>query len=181
MSKTAHKKQQLIELAKSGAKRPVRQSKIGNALHSYAGKSNGSYDEAFDKEIRALRPDWFLNLRKQVNQQELLDLAKSGAGRPQYKSKLDNTLCYYTCLSSGSYDEAFDKEIRALRPDWFKKSRVAQKKEQLIELAKSGAERPYSGLGQALASYVCRCHTSYDEAFEKEIKGLRPDWFRKKT
>jgi hypothetical protein len=56
---STNKKQELIALAKSGAKRPSQKSPLGGVLSNYTSKSSSSYDPDFDKEIRTLRPDWF--------------------------------------------------------------------------------------------------------------------------
>lgn len=53
------KKEELILLAKSGEKRPDFRTRLGKALCHYTNKSNGSYDEQFDKEIKQIRINWF--------------------------------------------------------------------------------------------------------------------------
>jgi hypothetical protein len=113
-------KAKLLELARSGAKRPAQRSTLGRVLGAYMTKSGSGYDEDFDKEIKALRPDWFNDTRVAQNKAELVKLAKSGVDRPVHKSTLGSVLNSYVSKSHKSYDEDFDKEIRVLRPDWFK-------------------------------------------------------------
>lgn len=52
-------KRKLIELAKSGARKPFTTTKFGYSLTNYTNKNNRCYDPIFDAEIRRLRPDWF--------------------------------------------------------------------------------------------------------------------------
>lgn len=58
--------------------------------------------------------------------------------------------------------------------------KTAQKKEQLIALAKSNSARPRMSdeLGQALNNYTSKASHSYDPDFSNTIRELRPDWFR---
>jgi hypothetical protein len=167
-------KQELIALAKSGAKRPSCKTKLGRCLRSYTNKGS-SYDKDFDKLIRSLRHDWFINQSEKANakKQELIRLAKSGAKRPSRKTNLGQCLCHYT-HKGNSYDKDFDKLIRSLRPDWFNK--IYFKKQELIKLAKSGAKKPdrNSKIGDRLRSYLRN-----DKEFAKLIRSLRPDWFKK--
>jgi len=54
---------------------------------------------------------------------------------------------------------------------------AAEKKQQLLKLARSGAEKPgkKERLGMALRRY---CHDNgYDADFDNLIRGLRPEWF----
>jgi superfamily II DNA or RNA helicase len=182
-TKVAQHKVKLLELARSGADRPASRSKLCLILNNYMTKNGRSYDEDFAKEIRALRLDWFNDTRVVQNKAELVKLAKSGADRPAGRSKLGGVLGDYMKKSGSGYDEDFDKEIKALRPDWFNDTRVAQNKAELVKLAKSGVDRPVhkSTLGSVLSSYVSKSHKSYDEDFDKEIRVLRPDWFKAKA
>ena len=113
-------KKLLLEMAKNGKDKPSCKTKLGWALYNYTYKSSGSYDPVFDKQIRKLRPDWFVSTSKQ-NKKLLLEIAKNGKDKPSRKTKLGGVLYNYTYKSSDSYDPVFDKQIRKLRPDWFKK------------------------------------------------------------
>ena len=136
------KRKELLELAKSGSKRPnsiaknQKERKLGRALTSYTCKSSGSHDPVFDKKIHRLRPDWFINTAN-LNKEELLKLAKSGAKRPsctaedQKERKLGKALSSYMSKSHGSYDPIFDKKIQELRPDWFINTANLRKEELL--------------------------------------------------
>lgn len=61
-------------------------------------------------------------------------------------------------------DREFAKELRRLRPDWFKN--------KLLDLAKNGNPRPKKPVTDFLAKYV-----AYDPDFGKTIRKIRPDWF----
>jgi hypothetical protein len=170
------KKAQLIALAKSGAKRPDSDTtQLGRAISHYTRESSASYDPEFDKTIRLLRPDWFINT-SELRKHELLQLAKSNVSRlPQ---KYLKRFGYYTNVRSPYYDAKFVLEVRKIRPDWFIKP-TAIAKSQLITLAKSSAKRPQKGdpLAGRLSSYVCKTSDTYDPEFDKTIRLLRPDWF----
>jgi len=190
--KPGKNKKELLELAKSGAKRPSRTEKLGSVLASYTCKSACSYDPVFDKRIRELRPDWFRKRKPGKNKKELLELARSGAKRPSNMAKdpeerrLGNALINYISKNR-TCDPIFDKKIRKLRPDWFINT-ADLRKEELLKLAKSGAKRPSRTakdpeerkLGQVLHSYLDKSHGSYDPVFDKKIRRLRPDWFRRR-
>ena len=119
-------RQKLIAIAKSGAKRPSKKTKEGQALCNYARKVSSCYYHVFDKIIRKLRPDWFESTSI-IMRQKLIAIAKSGAKRPHHKTKDGRALDNYTRKSSTSYCEKFDRLIRKLRPDWFRKKRTFAK------------------------------------------------------
>ena len=76
------KKDQLIEIAKNGDKRPNnRKHQLGKALSRYTNKNNKeSYDHEFDKKIQQLRPDWFEN-KAQIKKDQLIEMARNGDQR----------------------------------------------------------------------------------------------------
>ena len=119
-------KQKLIAIAKSGFKKPSRKTKEGQALYNYTRKVSSCYCHVFDKIIRKLRPDWFESTSI-IMRQKLIAIAKSGAKRPHHKTKDGQALSNYTRKSSISYCEKFDRLIRKLRPDWFRKKRTFAK------------------------------------------------------
>jgi len=187
------KKETLFKLVKSGAKRPSLHSKneeerkLGWALVSYTNKSKGCYDPDFNKKIRKLGPDWFESTAD-INKAKLLKLARSGAKRPNKRTnKLGGVLGNYTNKNQECYDPVFDKKIRELRPDWFENTSDLNK-EKLLKLAKSGAKRPNDRakdeeegkLGHAIYNYTGKKSKSYDPVFDRKVRQLRPDWFRRK-
>ena len=116
-------------MANNGEAKPSQKTKIGQSLVSYISKSSQIYDPVFSKSIRDLRPDWFLSKKEAINQkkQKLIQIARNGEARPSQKTKEGITLSRYTNKLRSSYCEKFDKTIRKLRPDWFRKKRTLAK------------------------------------------------------
>jgi hypothetical protein len=179
---TAENKLILLEMARNGEGKPKQGHYLYNAIGIYTNKNNASYyDPVFDKQIRKLRPDWFIH-NVEENKKKLLLMAKNGENRPS--KTLRQNLYNYTNKRKGGYDPVFDEQIRKLRPDWFVFSPqiVKQNKEKLLEMAKNGEDRPSSKnhpLGKILIHYTRledRNHC-YDHNFDKQIKKLAPHWF----
>lgn len=179
------KKEELIELAKSGSKKPPKDSVLGRALRSYTYIEAKPYDPKFNKLIRKLRPDWFPKFREtsNKNKKEIIRLARKGADRPnQKKSHLGRALTNYTNKTSSTYDSKFTQLIKKLRPDWFESAQkiTDQNKKEIIKIAKSGQDRPNQKkhpLGRPLCRYTQNSCKQYDPKFDKLIRKLRPDWF----
>jgi hypothetical protein len=180
------KKAELKAMALRGEPRPAAQGKnkhpLGRALRDYTHPSSKSYDPVFTAEIKALRPDWFVDT-VMLKKTELKAMAMRGEPRPSAgpnnKHPLGRALCNYTHLSSKSYDPVFDREIRALRPDWFVDT-VMLKKTELKAMALRGEPRPNQKkhpLGTVLCEYTNPGSNMYDPVFDQEIRALRPDWF----
>lgn len=62
------------------------------------------------------------------NKQGLLKMARNKEPKPHYKTKLGRALERYIYESSKSHDSNFDKKIRALAPQWFRKRRKKQRR-----------------------------------------------------
>jgi len=173
MSKS--KKELLLEVAAGGQPRP-----ISNLLRTCTCRSSAAYDFDFDKKIRKMRPDWFASSADE-NKKKLLEVAKKGEPRPVIKKHpLGQALCSYTCKSSTAYDEVFAAEIRRRQPRWFA-DKAAEKKGGLLKMAQGDEPRPAAKkhpLGIPLNTYISKSHSSYDSAFDAEIRRLRPDWFK---
>ncbi|MFA5767055.1 MAG: hypothetical protein WC919_03980 [Candidatus Paceibacterota bacterium] len=188
-------KSKIIKLAKSGARRPVKytnrpseEQRLGVALSCYIYKKTNMYDPVFERMIRKLRPDWFIK-QSEKNKSALIKLARSGASKPKYlrvKNDLGSALRRYTNPDDdGSYDPKFDKLIRSLRQDWFVNA-VIENKQELLRLAKDGADRPIRSVGcsvrekelaSRLWSYTAKSQKAYDQDFDRYIRKVRPDWF----
>jgi hypothetical protein len=118
-----HKKQELLKIAQRGENKPsIASHRLGHSLHAYVNHSNRSYDPDFTRQIKKLRPDWLISKSDTANKkkQELLKIATSGKNRPIARSWLGRGLIKYTLKSQNSYDPVFHKQIKKLRPDWFK-------------------------------------------------------------
>jgi len=188
------KKQQLLEMARNGEPKPNSDDKLFQAFHNYTNPNGNSYDANFKKKISKVRPEWLVSQsdRASDKKEQLLEMARNGEPRPSYETHpLGRVLGFYTRNSKSNhcYDSVFNKKIRKLRPDWFvSQSEFAQeKKEQLLEMARNGDPRPAQvkhPLGVVLTFYTTRRkfgRSTYDAAFDKKIRNLRPDWFMSQT
>lgn len=115
----AENKKILLEMAKKGEQKPLRDNKYGKVLHHYIGQNERTYDPVFTAEIKKLAPNWFIDTAAE-NKEILLEMAKSGETRPNVKGKLGSALHHYNGSGKSSYDPVFDAEIRKLAPHWFK-------------------------------------------------------------
>lgn len=115
------------------------------------------------------------------HKEALINLAKSGALRPR-DLRVAARLSGYIGINSSSYDPQFAAKIRSIRPDWFEGAghRVGGVKSELLNLAKSGADRPSQrsgNMGKKLSAYLCKGHKSYDPDFHEVLKSVAPKWF----
>lgn len=170
------KKKKLINLAKSGKPRPKFKTELGKFLGEHTTKKDLK-DQEFSKQIRKLRPDWFIT-NAEINKQKLLKIAKSGAEKPPQRTRMGMLLYSYVRRSNNS---EFKKKLKKIRPDWFvTRSDIANiKKKKLLVMAKKGYKRKYDSLGRCLSNYISKGTGNYDPVFARQIKKLRPDWFRK--
>lgn len=184
----AHAKREiLLDIARSGQPKPKIATPLGMALWDYTHKKkNGSYNELFDKEIRRLRPDWFIYINTAIaKRKELLAMAKNGEARPHRRTLLGKALAEYINKTSESYNADFAETIKTTRPDWFqspaqRSSNKKKRKQKLLQMAQSGEPKPIIGkhpLGGVLKNYCCKSSIQYDSAFDSRIRNLRPDWF----
>jgi superfamily II DNA or RNA helicase len=171
----AVKKETLLRMAKNGYQKPPENSPLYTALHmSYTRSVSNSFDPEFNKEIRKLRPEWFVNTAD-ANKKELLKLASEGAQKPHRETSLGSALKTYTCSSSKIFDAEFNKEIRELRPEWFKNNNNSlENKKLFLQLAKNGDQKPKRGTprGNALHNYTSPKSDSFDPEFNKEIREI---------
>jgi len=117
------------------------------------------------------------------NKKLLLKIAKSLKPRPKKETKLGQALNSYTNKNHTSYDEVFTKKVKELSPYWFRETKIAAIKKDLIDLAKSGDDKPSkkTRLGNWLAVITNESSDHYDKKFFNLIKNTRPDWFVVKT
>jgi hypothetical protein len=168
-------KQRLIDMANKGKPRPHQNTYLGMTLTSY---TSMSFHSEFIKDIKKLRPDWFLVETIIQRKKELLDMARKGDPKPNWKTVLGQAFGKYTTETSVLYDLVFTKNMRKIKPDWLlpRHMQIAnQKKQTLLEMAKRGDPRPIQKkhpLGGCLSNY-----TRNDPVFNKKIRKNRPDWF----
>jgi hypothetical protein len=191
-------KDELLNLAKSGAKRPnirskdPKERKLGQAFDSYYRRTSKAYDPEFIKKIKAIAPEWLIykTPRVEENIRKLLEIAKSGGQRPSWMSsdpevrRLANALTSYMRVDSTTYRKDFANQLRKLRPEWFIDILVAKHKKRILEIAKGGEKRPRYNAGPeerrlavALALYIDKSGNSYDKEFDEMLRKMRPDWF----
>jgi hypothetical protein len=115
------KKQPLLEMAKSGEQRPSQKTKLGQSLSNYIRTTSSSYDPGFTKQIKELAPHWFINQNPNDKKKQLLEIAKKGEERPNWKSKLGQNLRSYINDNYKCYDPDFTKQIKELAPHWLKR------------------------------------------------------------
>jgi chorismate mutase len=185
LSLTSKYKIELIKIAKNKkSKKPRTTCKLGNALRNYLYKDSKTYDHSFYKKIKFLRPDWVVNETVE-NKKLLLRMAKNKKEKPNWAScKLGRVLRSYTRPRSGCFDDFFFNKIKKIAPHWFVSS-IDRNKKELLKLAKNKkSKRPGvdCASGRALRRYQYTAHYKSNKAtvkFVKQIKKLRPDWFRK--
>lgn len=179
-------KQNIISMAKKGDKKPKKGHPYYVKLINYTNPDNSSYDETFTFELKKANQEWVLRQDDISSQKklQLLQMAENGEPRPNKKTHpLGTALGTYTNKSQVGFDPAFNKQIRKLAPQWFiSRSEIANgKKQQLLEMARSGQPRPHyynHPLGKVLCEYTSPLKSSHDKQFTKKIRQLRPDWFK---
>ncbi len=196
---TDETKQELLALATSGARRPRSANRRNNTtvprheallarkLYNYTVEGRGTcYDAAFHAKLRETRPDWFDRNDADDKKALLLRMAAEGKPKPTRSSKdveekrMAMALYNYCYEASNVYDAAFVARLEALRPEWLRRVRNWDdaNKEQLRQLAKSGAPKPgwNTTMGRALRRVVKPTSRRYSPEFAAEIQKLRPDW-----
>lgn len=116
------KKERLLRTAREGGARPSGRTKIGKSLCEYTSVKSSTHDPAFAKEIRRIRPDWFVT-RSQAAQRKkrtILDMARRGEPRPTHETPLGQALYRYSSPKSDCHDPLFAKKAKRLAPHWFK-------------------------------------------------------------
>ncbi len=177
---SSEKKRELLAMAKRGEPRPVWGIHVlSRPLSRYTNKKNNTYDFKFNKQIRKLAPQWFIDTVAE-NKKQLIAMAKRGEPRPNGKThSLGHTLCNYINKHGSTYEPKFDKLIRKLAPHWFVNT-ADEKKKQLLAMAKKGGSRPIKAkhpLAEMLIVYTNKTKNCYDPKFDKEIRQLAPHWF----
>ena len=127
-------KEEILALALSGVKRPVRKhagsaelERLAEAIERFTSPSQHAYDAEFTAKLKLIRPDWFRDTKLELMQQrdendkkKFIEMAASGAKRPSIKEqpKLARRL-----LRLINKDKEFHRQITAANPTWVGKSR----------------------------------------------------------
>jgi hypothetical protein len=172
-------KKQLLEMAKKGLPRPKHNSKLGSLLSTYTLKSCKMYDAEFATQINTLRPDWFISQSDRVRQkkQKFLRMARNGEDKSKLSKKEKTQFGQYVTPNGRSYDPTFMEQMKIVGPIWFV-GKVEKNKQQLLEMAKNGEDKPKSGepLASEFRIYTRERYSYYCSDFTKEIKKLAPEW-----
>jgi len=183
--KISNNKKILLSMAREKRSRPHYKTSLYAYLKSCTNKNNPLYDGEFSKNIRSLRPDWFVTKQSITKQKKdyLIMLAKKNKPRPNHLNKIYRDFCSYTNKRNKAYDEKFSNLVRKIRPDWFftRSDLSAIKKQSIVKLAKQGKNKPSrkNVLGIAIKNYCSKSSPAYDKKFFTLIKKLKPDWFKK--
>lgn len=178
--------EELFEMARNGKPKPIAaKDPLGNVIVTYTCPSQPMYDPIFAKKIKRLRPDWYTTITAN-NKKELFRMVRNGedkprSGRRRPETRLGNSLLRYINPNSTVYDPILVAEIKKLRPDWLVTA-ISINKKELLKMAKNEENRPICiihPLGRLLVNYTNPNHGCYDPEFSKEIRELRPNWFRR--
>lgn len=116
------KKRIILKMAMECKEKPKQKTMLGNALIRYITKSYLTYDVEFDLEVKRLAPQWFMYFERCAEKrQEILEIARKGGERPNWKTELGICLIGSTSKSSCYYNLNFDVELRGLVPHWFRR------------------------------------------------------------
>lgn len=180
-------KRQLLHLASIGRPCPAAISIdrdvafLGEWLGRLVDAKSPHYDPLFVSDLRKYSDDWVKSSYR--NKETLLQMARNGMPRPT-DAVMKNALGSYTKKSSGSYDAAFDGELRRIAPSWFMDT-ASHNKHILLQMAQAGMPRPSKSkefdircLDQALARYTRSYKSSYDADFDGMVRSMAPHWFK---
>jgi AraC-like DNA-binding protein len=127
-------KEEILTLASSGAKRPVRKhadsaemERLAEAIERFTSPSQHAYDAEFTTKLKLIRPDWFRDTKLEIMQRrdeedkkKFIEMAASGAKRPPIKEQPKLARRLYKLINA---DEEFHRQIAAANPTWVGKSR----------------------------------------------------------
>ncbi|MFA5767620.1 MAG: hypothetical protein WC919_06885 [Candidatus Paceibacterota bacterium] len=179
-----------LERAHSGGPRP--QPRTGDLRETAMNSQVNWHREIFE----AIRPDWFdpdMEERVAKIKVEVLLLAQSGAKRPVRRyadspelERLAEAIDRFTAPSQHAYDAEFTDKLRAIRPDWFRdtkleimRQRDEDAKKMFLAMATSGANRPPIKGQRKLARLLSRLINT-DKEFHRQITEANPKWVGKK-
>jgi superfamily II DNA or RNA helicase len=184
---------ELLRMARAGDPRPsgsskdVRERRLGGELLRYTRPRSNAYQPSFDREIRMVSPQWFVDAKIDYEQmkRDLLEMAKAGKRRPSSNAKdpgerrIANALSTLIREKSQRFDPMFAKKLYELDPRWkFDGSVATRRKRELLDMARSGIPLPGLGgsrLGRALKKYTTPNGKCFDAEFANEIRRHVPN------
>ena len=176
----------VFKLARSGGSRP--QAKAGDPFATaMCSQVHWHRDELFK-----IRPDWYdPDMADRVIQikEEILAYASSGGKRPHRKSakneeeqRFAEAIERFTSPSQHAYDAEFTTKLKAIRPDWFRdtKLELAQQRDEedkkiFLEMAANGAKRPSIKEHPKLARRLQKL-LNKDKEFHQQITAANSTW-----
>jgi hypothetical protein len=191
LSRVGTKSQSFQEFCNDASVKAILDELVVQGPREYLRILSGYKAEKLDSAIR----EWVEREHSStITKQKLIKMAKNGEKKPRItlvnegERRLGWKLNAYMKQYSDSYDKDFSDYITQLRPDWFVDA-VAIKKNELLEMAKAGKNRPNcyykssvgGSLDAVLRNYTDENNRSYDQIFTDNIKKLRPDWFIKSS
>lgn len=164
----------LVQWAKLGRPKPSRfaddlQWDLANCLYASCNTKGVMYDKAFDRQIHDLRPDWFeppFVRARRLAQTIALEEAELGFPKPENLSNL---------IKHGGV--AFEKELKKLRPEWFRSPRFDEKKLRQTKQRILTKVRAFKLVDHAERQFMYRCNQKdtylYDPVFLKIVAKYR--------
>jgi len=166
-------KKKLLEMARNGASRPKSKTKLGDRLCRYSSPCS-SYDDVFTKELRSIRPDWFDDTDRGLDNLEvLLSLDKRPNGRSEdpEEARLGRAIQNMKI----NRPELFNK-LKKAKPHWFIDDQSFANLKVLLllkERPSAKSKNPeHARLGEAIMTMKKHRPELYDQ-----LTKAKPNWF----
>ena len=164
----------LADLARSGSCMPV-DCELASAWSAICTKRG----KRFERLIAQSGGAW--QHSGDAAKQSLLALAEiPGALRPS--GNLNEKLSFFTGKFGTQNDQQFADRVRKLKPEWFRTTKFAMRRQEIVELINTpGSRRPPSkkhSLGSFLTNMLLADRPSYDQEVRDLIQEKKPGWLR---
>jgi hypothetical protein len=187
-------KEEILALAQSGAKRPVRRragspemERLAEAIDRFTAPSQHAYDAELTAKLREIRPDWFRDTKLELAQQRdddakkmFLEMAKNGKARPHYKRQRKLARLLSRLINA---DKEFHRQITEANPAWTGNSRNMKK---VWENRPKWPNKEYTYAGETLSirewaiRLGCKENTLYQYLLNHSIEEAVKLYTRKK-
>lgn len=120
-----------------------------------------------------------------ISKEKLLEMAKNGEDKPNFRTSLYGKLLAYTRIRSKMYDPKFSQEIKKLRPDWFEnyieklKRKSYEKMKKLIptDLVEYDESQEWKGVTEK-HRFICK---KYGEFYSTPVSLIRRPWCQERS
>lgn len=170
--RSAHYQAEILRLAAQGPRRNVGRL-INDRLRGYI-----KNDPVFTARLRKVNKSWLvfngkvqMQRKRESLRNELFQLARMKQPRPSVDSQVLHIRRLANALSALSREDR--KALVALNPSW-RFGLPAERKAELLSLARTGGEYPTGVLAKRLGSYMDKSSGSYDAVFVKDIRKCAP-------